>query len=459
MPGSFRGKPRPAELRAFPSAETSAEDFLFHLYRGSELLQDDRVHQAKEELEAALRLQPRDFKGQDLLAVVYFRLGLYPRAIEIYEELVRAFPKDASLRNNLALCYLKTGQSEKARSVLEELVMHQPDHVRAWAYLGLAYERLGDYRKAKEAFERGQAPGMARRMAERLSEGAVDLADLELGDEESPPEAFEEIEDREVTLSISQPPPPPIPSAPPLPIPSAPPLPRASVPPPSIRPPAFHEVTTANALAQSLELRIPDGAPLVVTKTGTLLVRLRESFAARLEAVRAVLTSSDKPRSEVLPRIWGVAKGDDSLGGPIAPLVLLHGSGQLVLGSRAEHRLAPFVLASEAICVRESALVGFDGALRYRNRELLGSEATPLPMVELDGEGAVVLEVADSLATMRIEAGQSAIVRRDALVGWMGRLTVEPLAPSEAPGRALGLFSLAGEGTVLIASRAGGWLP
>src|SRR5436309_818258 len=63
------------------------EDFLFHLYRGIELLQDNRVHEAKDELEQALTLQPRDLKGQDLLAVVYFRIGLYPRAIQIYEQL------------------------------------------------------------------------------------------------------------------------------------------------------------------------------------------------------------------------------------------------------------------------------------------------------------------------------------------------------------------------------------
>src|SRR3954454_21001081 len=94
------------------SHEVAGEDFLFHLYRGSELLQDNRVHEAKEELEQALRLQPRDAKGQDLLAVVYFRLGLYPRSIEIYEELYREFPRDAALTQNLSLCYLKTGQPE-----------------------------------------------------------------------------------------------------------------------------------------------------------------------------------------------------------------------------------------------------------------------------------------------------------------------------------------------------------
>ncbi len=55
-------------------------------------------------------MQPRDIEGQGLLGVVYFRLGLYPRAIEIYEEIIRGVPNDITPRVNLGLCYLKTGQ-------------------------------------------------------------------------------------------------------------------------------------------------------------------------------------------------------------------------------------------------------------------------------------------------------------------------------------------------------------
>ena len=91
---SDRGAPPDSGYSATPE---DSEDFLFHLYRGSELLLDNRVHEAKEELEQAMKLQPRDAKGQDLLAIVYFRLGLYPRAIVIYEDLVRLFPDDVSL--------------------------------------------------------------------------------------------------------------------------------------------------------------------------------------------------------------------------------------------------------------------------------------------------------------------------------------------------------------------------
>jgi Tfp pilus assembly protein PilF len=119
--------------------DVANEDFLFHLYRGSELLQDNRMLEAKSELEHALTLQPRDPKGQDLLGVVYFRIGLYPHAIQIYENLLRENPRDYALRLNLALCYLKTGQALAARVELEAVVQNNPTHRRAWGYLGLAF--------------------------------------------------------------------------------------------------------------------------------------------------------------------------------------------------------------------------------------------------------------------------------------------------------------------------------
>src|SRR5258708_23320262 len=142
--------------------DVEQEDFLFHLYRGSELLQENRVLEAKEELEFALTVQPLDAKGQDLLGTVYFRLGLYPRAIQIYEALEPQFPRDTSIKINLALAYLKTGQPEPARRVLRGAVALQPDHKRAWGYLGLALQNLGELDQAQAAF----SPGRPRVAAE-----------------------------------------------------------------------------------------------------------------------------------------------------------------------------------------------------------------------------------------------------------------------------------------------------
>jgi hypothetical protein len=151
--------------------DIAAEDFLFHLYRGSEFLQDNRVHDAKVELEQALALQPSDPKGQDLLGIVYFRLGLYPRAIAIYEQLVRAHPEAIEPRINLALSYLKTGQPARASIELERAVEQSPGHSRAWGYLGLALQRLGDYERASQAFLSGGHDAMAKRVLEMAPQG------------------------------------------------------------------------------------------------------------------------------------------------------------------------------------------------------------------------------------------------------------------------------------------------
>ncbi len=155
-----------------PSAKFDGEDFLFHLYRGSELLQDNCVSEAKEELERALRVQPQDIEGQGLLGVVYFRLGLYPRAQEIYRDIIRVRPEEISPRVNLALCYLKTGQSQLARECLEEVTARVPDHVRAWGYLGLVHERLADFEKARDAFDRAGQPHLVRRMQQLIEQTA-----------------------------------------------------------------------------------------------------------------------------------------------------------------------------------------------------------------------------------------------------------------------------------------------
>jgi uncharacterized protein (AIM24 family)/DNA-binding SARP family transcriptional activator len=191
--------------------DAANEDFLFHLYRGSELLQDNRAHEAKEELERALHLQPHDAKGQDLLAVVYFRLGLYPRAISIYEQLRRTSPRDPALLLNLALCYLKTGQAGLARRDLEQLLAVNPSHARAWGYLGLACERLGALSDAQKAFEQGGHGQMARRMADRRASQAPPAM---MQQEEMSPSrevrdvvaaAYEELDAGELSFALAEP--------------------------------------------------------------------------------------------------------------------------------------------------------------------------------------------------------------------------------------------------------------
>jgi uncharacterized protein (AIM24 family) len=475
----------------------ATEDFLFHLYRGSELLQDNRVHEAKEELEQALKLQPRDAKGQDLLAVVYFRLGMYPRAIEIYEELARAFPGDPALGQNLALCYLKTGQAEKSRMLLEEVVVTQPHHLKAWSYLGLVHERLGDYHKARAAFERAQQPGMARRMEELLAAAVPphSLSVPPMGRAAEGP--FHELDGREVPLgspvgevaaptSYSPPPPgvslypsspsyhpPPLsraPSQPPLyeqgapmpPIPAAAAAPtglsfaptaHASNRPPSVSTAPAVPIPTVAQLARETNLRFPRDATVVHHASGMVLVQVEAMFAARGWAIRALNGDGQGFKAATLLRRARARMLDEPLGGANAPLVSLTGSGQVALACRQDFRLISLRLEDEVIYLREDSVIGFEGGLSYENGRLAVAEGDPISLLQVRGRGIVIFEARHSFASVDVTADRTAILAREAIVGWTGRLLPRELGGEEAPAGSRGLVSFVGEGLVFVSTQ------
>lgn len=591
------------------------EDFLFHLYRGSELLQDNRVHEAKEELERALHLQPRDAKGQDLLAVVYFRLGLYSRAIQIYEQLRRHNEDDASLLLNLALCYLKTGQPALARRDLEQLLAQNPGHTRAWGYLGLACERIGDLVAAERAFAEGGHSQMAQRIAarrgdaakrsgrpetERASETiavrprlvpdpeprereeehaavheldagelAFGLADASAGpakeangavpdadatkaggveEEEEPakpdtrdgppplqpavpPTALSQALNRRPTLiaPVGAPPaheiaseyvalerlpsqrPPSIGFEPAtmMPTPSmrrpvvAVPSPfgpakthdalpnvhgTRTLPPPLIAPaqdpvivPPAEEHVPAASIAPSTPLGIgpmlgetrthetsrapsvhvheprtdslhfPNTGGVVLHPSGVALVRTTSEigFAARLESIRAQQSGL---KMQLLERHLKGKPNGESFGGVASPMALTTGEGQLVLAARPGRKLAAFAVGGAMCFVREEVLLGFGGGLAFENGKLGTGEGESVPVVQLRGDGSVVLEAIGEILRLTVLPDRSLSVRREVILGWFGRLVPRALPPSDAPCGQRGLVSFAGEGHVLIAS-------
>jgi tetratricopeptide (TPR) repeat protein/uncharacterized protein (AIM24 family) len=455
---------RESELPA--SSTFDADDFLFHLYRGSELLQDDRVGEAKEELERALSFQPADVEGQGLLAVVYFRLGLYPRAITIFEEIVRARPEAETPRLNLGLCYLKTGQLLRARDVLEQLLERSPDHKRAAGYLGLAHQRMGEYEKAALAFERAGQPHLARRMQQaqeelaeperrpemqavravaaeavheletdahafsRAESGAPDAAQAgrwhELGGDAVPPPS------RRLRPRASAPPPPgdvgPVVE------------PRAAPPPAGLPSP--------RRLAESLLLAPPVDARVSVSTPDVALVRLEGGFAVRLDRVRALMPEAGPFRESTILRRARGRDLDEPLGGMRTPLVVLEGQGSLVLA--AEPRLVLTRLDRELFYAREDRLVGFDTSLRHESGRLGIGAMEHVPMLQLSGEGLVALRTSASLFAVRVDLERPLSVRGDTVVGWVGRILPQPAAPGDLAGGHAGLVRMTGEGAVFV---------
>jgi hypothetical protein len=460
--------------------DVAQEDLLFHLYRGSELLQENRVLEAKEELEFALTMQPLEPKGQDLLGTVYFRLGLYPRAIQIYENLVAQFPRDISIKINLALAYLKTGQPEPARQVLKDAVSLNPEHKRAWGYLGLALQKLGEFEQAQVAFERGGHAMMAKRVTEKrrslFPPPSSKPPGIDRRVREAAEMAFSELDAGELRFALAEPEPPrpadgqwhtlePGEAA------------RSS----QRAPPAGAaqgnvgtrpELTTISAPSQrvadpevlahasvSTLFGRPSDRTVSLLDTGLVLVQTSDvpprAFACRLDALRVVAGTAT---TRVLHRRLRDTDTSEVLGGVGSPVVRVSGNTQLVLGTRQGRELVLLALDEDLAFVREDLLLGFELGLGYENGRVAfepgadggRSAAEGSPIVQLRGSGALVLELGGKMASLPSVAGRPLLVRREWVVGWLGRLVARALPPSESPSGQRGLVAFSGEGTVLV---------
>jgi Tetratricopeptide repeat len=470
-PHSLRRSQHDSE--APPSSKFDGEDFLFHLYRGSELLQDNCVAEAKEELELALRVQPQDVEGQGLLGVVYFRLGLYPRAIEIYQEIIRARPDEISPRVNLALSFLKTGQSQPAREALEEVTARVPDHLRAWGYLGLVYERLGEIDKARAAFQRAGQPHLVRRMQQLLDQQTA------MRESDNPPEraevraaaadAVQELETDEPGFSRASAeadmgptsrsgrwravePGEDVPSAPRR----RPSLtgrfgPAVPAVPEPVELSRSSLIPAANAEApHSIRAQVDGPEPVVAPSRRSALIEVTETWAVRADAVRGLIARGPAFANTPLARRMRGRELTEPLGGPGSPWVLVKGAGQILVGAAPERELSALELSGTFVYVRETCLVGFAGSAQHENGRLPTGGGEPVSMVQIMGRGTVLIESRKPPRILEVSENQKLAVRADDVVGWIGRLLGHPLELESAPLKAPGFVAFSGSGSVLV---------
>jgi Flp pilus assembly protein TadD/uncharacterized protein (AIM24 family) len=458
--------PPPPPGAAIPEAQSEAalgEEFLFHLYRGSELLQEDQVYEAKTELERAMAYQPRDVEGQSLLGVTYFRLGHYPRAIQIYEELVRVRPSEVAPRVNLGLCYLKTGQLQLARALLEELVQHRPEHTRAWGYLGLTFQRLGDTDKAAAAFDRAGRTELAARVR------AGPSTEARAGDHEEAP-GVQEISQDHVRAAPTVPPPPDVPVSVTVPGQGPPSVRRGSTPPPSRRAapsaswlaPGTRVSIPAplDRVAREATLVFPDRPRVVVHESGNVLVRIERAFHVRSDCMRALLPDSPGALTNGVLRRKGrtglIGGAEDPLGGSTTPFVTLEGEGRLILGAPERFGAWVSTLDGEPFYTREERLLGFDGSLQHSSGRMSlasarsGAEGVVAALIQLTGSGFVALAVRGTIHGIDVSASRPIEVRAGQIVAWVGRLIPRAVPREEAPAGLLDLVALSGTGVVLV---------
>ncbi|HUT99901.1 MAG TPA: tetratricopeptide repeat protein [Myxococcota bacterium] len=146
--------------------EDVRDDFLYHFYRGSEMLSCGRLEEAREHLEKAGELKPDNSRCQNLLGLVYLKLSNFEQSIAIYRGLVERFPEEETLRVNLASVYIRAGKLAQAESELVVALGLRPDYTKAHKTLAVALLRRGDVSGAREhlraaGVEDDDLPGMA----------------------------------------------------------------------------------------------------------------------------------------------------------------------------------------------------------------------------------------------------------------------------------------------------------
>lgn len=399
------------------SSEVDAEDFFYYLYRGSEALSEGRLDLARDFLETALKMQPRDPSAQDLLGKLYFKLGVYPRAIELYQDIVRQYPDALPPRINLALAYLKTAQLREAVAQLLPVIERDPTHTRAWGYLGLCWSRLSEYAKAREAFLRAGHEGMARKMEEALEAQYGSGSAMFIPTHPVPPGDSAKCEPDEIDTGALEP---------------------AHVPIASEAPSAPGRWVTRAPGEPLRDGRVP-AATLAAWSSERVFVAQGRS----MELIDGMLVAHEGCAIRCESNVFGVGfargpsvrnRAGEAFEGSPGLFWVSHGWCALPPQPGFERTL--LALRDEALWVLERYVLGFDGGLHV-DHAIVG---TNLRAASFVGRGVLAFEARGDIRILRLQ-GEEALVAPQLLVAWSPGITADERD---------GSISLSGDGVVAV---------
>jgi hypothetical protein len=423
-----------ATIAAFADEETVDTDFIHHLVRGAELLQSGDAAQARSTLERALRLRPKNQRGQNLLALSYFKLGQYDQAEQVYKALIDDYPQDPVLRLNLGLVHLKTRRIEEAVLAFNTVLSLDPNHTKAQSYLGLAHMQQRDYERAREWFVRAGNTVMADRMAllvrekplHQVGEGglqALDAAEVPFtpalettpGQEAGPWTALQPGAVASLTPALPE--------------------------------PTSAESTAAETTAPHHAIASAIG-PFAVTKE-LVSVDVKSEIFLRLAGLTAVFGQIDfRP---AFKRFRGRVT-EKPFGDAVRRMMHVNGKGRLWM-TPGTQTLTPIEIGDEPAYFREESVFGFEESLLFENGRVPSKVGSDLQLVHLRNRGRALIASKHPPRSMSVQRGEPCQVLVDVLIGWQGDITprIVTLGGDALPeGVSLVGVELTGEGRVLL---------
>lgn len=372
--------------------------FLFQLSRARRHLREGKYDLAREELEPARILRPKDEDVLNLLSVVEFKRGRLDEAARAARALVKENPSSAILHANLGLILFKSGVLDEAERELRQALDLAPGHPRSHMYLGLLYRMKGKLGLAVEHLRFAGAKRLVAEIEEGLRRSMRELASQPLASESTAPLPAElfELTPSAFFLASSDP--------------SAPPAPMATFPPselsPDSRETAPRPEAVASAAVPATEARplfkiLPDGG-LEISSRGCVFVRKG-----------SVVWYSGKIRFAPEPAFRGTR---------LERILRAQGRGNLYvsdIGRRAFQR----DLKEGALYLEGSRLLALDEGLSFRLEPIHDFRNNRrVDILKLHGSGSVVLSVGGEHLVHEVSAEFPLIVSSRDLVAWSGSL-------------------------------------
>ncbi|MFQ5738838.1 MAG: sulfatase-like hydrolase/transferase [Acidobacteriota bacterium] len=131
-----------------------ASIFMAHSIQALNLLQLNRVREARDHLQRASQLRPDDPGSHFYLGIASLRLGELARSEREFKATLELDPGHDAALNNLGTVYIREKKFEQATGVFEKVSRKDPDDVACWVNLGVAHLLQGEEEIALEKFQR-----------------------------------------------------------------------------------------------------------------------------------------------------------------------------------------------------------------------------------------------------------------------------------------------------------------
>ncbi len=131
----------------------SPEKAVPHINLGNAFIRRNALQYAEQEFKLALKVNSRDVRALNGLAVIYLKRRQFDEAIGVFKILASDKADDPHFHSNLGVVYMQKGLMDDAIKEFKTAISLDPNYPDAYFNLGLALKYKGMLREAKQEYE------------------------------------------------------------------------------------------------------------------------------------------------------------------------------------------------------------------------------------------------------------------------------------------------------------------